>query len=65
MHTNENQDHCTCYTDILNNELMLALGCTEPIAIAYAAATARDTLGCFPEKMKSCKCTGSQKKGMV
>jgi len=58
MHTNENQDHCTCYTDILNNELMLALGCTEPIAIAYAAATARDTLGCFPEKMKV-ECSGN------
>ena len=40
-----------CYAHILNQELVLALGCTEPIAIAYAAATARDTLGCMPEKM--------------
>lgn len=37
------------YLDILNQELMPALGCTEPIAIAYAAATARDVLGVFPE----------------
>ncbi len=29
-----------------------ALGCTEPIAIAYAAATARDVLGVFPSKVK-------------
>ncbi len=27
------------------------MGCTEPIAIAYAAAKARETLGCHPEKV--------------
>ena len=27
------------------------MGCTEPIAVAYAAALARDTLGCMPEKI--------------
>ena len=40
------------YSEILENELMLALGCTEPIAIAYAAATARDILAKEPEKIK-------------
>jgi len=46
------------FTDILNQELMLALGCTEPIAIAYAAATARDTLGCMPERILA-ECSGN------
>ena len=32
-------------------ELVPALGCTEPIAIAYAAARARRLLGSFPERM--------------
>ena len=31
------------YLAILKSELMVALGCTEPIAIAYAAARARET----------------------
>lgn len=34
---------------ILKDELIIALGCTEPIAIAYAAAKARETLGMMPE----------------
>ena len=37
------------YIAILEHELVPALGCTEPIAIAYAAARARDELGAFPE----------------
>ena len=36
------------YLAILKSELMVALGCTEPIAIAYAAARARETLGSEP-----------------
>lgn len=36
------------YYDIINQELLVALGCTEPIAIAYAGAKARQTLGCLP-----------------
>ena len=39
------------YINILKHELVPALGCTEPIAIAYAAAKARAVLGCFPEKI--------------
>ncbi len=37
------------YIEVLRHELMPALGCTEPIAIAFAAAKARDLLGSFPE----------------
>ena len=33
------------YLDILEEELIPAMGCTEPIAIAYAAARAREVLG--------------------
>ena len=39
------------FVDILREELVPAMGCTEPIAVAYAAALARDTLGCKPEKI--------------
>lgn len=38
-------DKFSCYRQILRRELVLATGCTEPIAIAYAAALARETLG--------------------
>lgn len=39
----------TAYTSILQEELILATGCTEPIAIAYAAAKLRQVLGALPE----------------
>ena len=39
------------YVNILREELVPAMGCTEPIAVAYAAALARNTLGCLPEKV--------------
>ncbi|HAX73393.1 MAG TPA: hypothetical protein DCY20_07705 [Firmicutes bacterium] len=39
------------YLNILKEELVPALGCTEPIAIAYASAKARDVLGAFPQKV--------------
>ncbi len=38
------------YLRILEEELVPAMGCTEPIAIAYGAALAKDLLGCLPEK---------------
>ena len=38
------------YLDILKEELVPAMGCTEPIAIAYAAAKAREALGVPPER---------------
>lgn len=37
------------YVNVLRDELVPAMGCTEPIAIAYAAARARAALGSFPE----------------
>ena len=40
------------YVALLRRELIPALGCTEPIAIAYAAARARRLLGCMPTSMK-------------
>lgn len=39
------------YLSILNEELVPAMGCTEPIALAYAAALARQTLGALPEEI--------------
>ena len=40
------------YVQILKEELIPAMGCTEPIAIAYAAAKARDVLGGMPDKVE-------------
>lgn len=40
------------YVDILNTELIPAMGCTEPIALAYAAAKARKLLGARPTRVK-------------
>ena len=37
------------YTEILHDELKMAMGCTEPIAIAYCAAYAKQLLGKMPE----------------
>lgn len=38
--------------NILKKELVPALGCTEPVAIAYAAAKAKAVLGAVPIKAK-------------
>ena len=40
------------YVEILRRELVPAMGCTEPIAVAYCAAVARKTLGQIPEKIE-------------
>ena len=40
------------YVDILKEELRPAMGCTEPIALAYAGAKARQLLGTLPEKVR-------------
>ena len=37
---------------ILGEELLPAMGCTEPIAMAYAAAKARAVLGATPDKIR-------------
>ena len=39
------------YIQILEEELVPAMGCTEPIALAYCAAKAREVLGAMPEKV--------------
>ncbi|MCR5808531.1 MAG: L-serine ammonia-lyase, iron-sulfur-dependent, subunit alpha [Clostridiales bacterium] len=40
------------YIDILKEELVPAMGCTEPIAIAFAAAKARAVLGAMPDRVE-------------
>ena len=39
------------YVRLLERELVPAMGCTEPIAVAYAAAVATRELGSVPEKV--------------
>lgn len=46
------------FLDILEEELIPAMGCTEPIALAFAAAKARVLLGKVPEKIVA-KCSGN------
>ena len=46
------------FVKILKKELVPALGCTEPIALAYAAAKARQVLGRMPEKITA-SCSGN------
>ena len=40
------------YLNILREELQPAMGCTEPIALAYAGAKARQLLGSIPEQVR-------------
>ncbi|MDO4306265.1 MAG: L-serine ammonia-lyase, iron-sulfur-dependent, subunit alpha [Eubacteriales bacterium] len=46
------------YLNILKHELVPALGCTEPIAIAYASAKACQILGEFPDTIEM-SCSGN------
>jgi len=39
------------YLEILRRELVSAMGCTEPVALAYCAAVARSTLGALPDRI--------------
>ncbi|WP_320957698.1 serine dehydratase subunit alpha family protein [Enterocloster asparagiformis] len=48
---NKNSVKYTAYVQILKEELIPAMGCTEPVAIAYAAAKARVVLGIIPERV--------------
>ena len=54
MTREEIRNHIT----ILQEELVPALGCTEPIAVAYAAAKTREVLGTFPEHI-TVACSGN------
>ena len=40
------------YLNILREELVPAMGCTEPIAVAYAGALAREALGSLPRRVE-------------
>ncbi len=46
-----NDPRYSCYIQILKEELVPAMGCTEPIALAFAAAKARDLLEQLPERI--------------
>ena len=45
------QENYQKYVDILKEELIPAMGCTEPIALAYAAAKSKEILGEFPDNI--------------
>ena len=51
------------YTAILTEELIPAMGCTEPIALAYAAARGREVLGAEPERILA-RCSGNMIKNV-
>ncbi len=46
------------YIAILENELVPAMGCTEPIALAYGAAKCREVLGALPDRIEAL-CSGN------
>ena len=48
---NKNGSTYKSYVEILKRELVPAMGCTEPIAIAYCAAKAREALGTVPDRL--------------
>lgn len=47
-----NEEISKIYIDILKEELVPAMGCTEPVAVAFAGALARETLGTQPEAVR-------------
>ena len=51
------------YLAILQEELVPSMGCTEPIALAYSSAKAREILGCEPEYIVA-KCSGNMIKNV-
>lgn len=51
------------FLDILEEELIPAMGCTEPIALAFASAKAKEILGEVPEKIIA-KCSGNMIKNV-
>lgn len=44
--------HYNDFVELLKSELRPAMGCTEPIAVAYVSAKAREILGCMPEHIE-------------
>ncbi|MGI6110231.1 MAG: serine dehydratase subunit alpha family protein [Eubacteriaceae bacterium] len=49
---NKNDRKYNVYIQILKEELVPAMGCTEPIALAYAASIAKKVLGEIPDRVK-------------
>lgn len=59
------QNYCKeQYIEILKKELVPAMGCTEPIALALAAAKAKEVLGEMPERVEVLVSPGILKNGM-
>lgn len=53
----ENNSH-QLLLELLHKELIPAMGCTEPAAVAFAANLAKTTLGCFPDHV-IIRCSGN------
>lgn len=51
MEKNEMPSSWTDYIKLMNQEIIPALGCTEPVAVALAAAKAAEALGCAREEI--------------
>ena len=49
---NKSDSRYQLYINILKEELMPAMGCTEPICLAYAAAKANQVLGATPDRVE-------------
>lgn len=52
------------FLDLLHQEVVPALGCTEPIAVALTAARAAEELGCVPERLDVAVSANLLKNGM-
>ena len=59
-------DDCTrCQLcDLIKREVVLATGCTEPVAVALCVTKARETLGCEPENVQVFLSKNVYKNGM-
>jgi L-cysteine desulfidase len=47
-----NKDNTQAYIDVLKEELVIAIGCTEPVALALAAATLKEIFGRSPKAIR-------------
>ncbi len=63
-HTALHQDIEQSLLEIVKREVVPALGCTEPISLALAAATARKYLGVLPQKIEAKVSPNLMKNGM-
>ncbi len=54
-----------CIVEILRREVVPALGCTEPAAVALAAANARRTVGGQPEEINVLVSSNIYKNGIA